>query len=255
VAEELELPKGSFSVMECDLDSLAATASFADAVLKSGRRIDVLCCNAALYLPNQPKPSFTKDGYETSFGVNHLAHHLLVRKLLPALAKTKGSRCVIVGSITGNSNTVGGGAVLPLADLGGLKGLMGPSKGKQVPMLDAKEYNGAKAYKDAKLCNMMTVLELHRRYHVETGVSFTSMYPGCIAETALFRQKRGWFRWFFPIFMKYVTGGYVSEAEAGERLAETIGAPATAKSGVYWSWNGGARTVGWYDFKAKGVVG
>ena len=62
-------------------------------------------------------------------------------------------------------------------------------------MLDGKEFNGAKAYKDAKLCNMMTVLELHRRYHVSTGVAFTSMYPGCIAETALFRQKRGWFRW------------------------------------------------------------
>jgi NAD(P)-dependent dehydrogenase (short-subunit alcohol dehydrogenase family) len=62
-------------------------------------------------------------------------------------------------------------------------------------MLDGKEFNGAKAYKDAKLCNMMTVLELHRRYHGSTGVAFTSMYPGCIAETALFRQKRGWFRW------------------------------------------------------------
>ena len=62
-------------------------------------------------------------------------------------------------------------------------------------MLDGKEFNGAKAYKDAKLCNMMTVLELHRRYNASTGVAFTSMYPGCIAETALFRQKRGWFRW------------------------------------------------------------
>ena len=62
-------------------------------------------------------------------------------------------------------------------------------------MLDGKVFNGAKAYKDAKLCNMMTVLELHRRFNPSTGVAFTSMYPGCIAETALFRQKRGWFRW------------------------------------------------------------
>ena len=255
IAEEMELPKGSYSVMELELNSLEATNAFADAVLKCGRRIDVLCCNAALYLPNQQTATFTKDGYETSFGVNHLAHHLLVRRLLPALAKTKGARCIIVGSITGNSNTVGGGAVLPLADLSTLEGLSGPTAGKRVPMLDGKVFNGAKAYKDAKLCNMMTVLELHRRYHVDTGVSFTSMYPGCIAETALFRQKRGWFRWLFPIFMKYVTGGYVSESEAGQRLADTIADPATAKSGVYWSWNGGARTVGWYDFKAKGVVG
>ncbi len=66
---------------------------------------------------------------------------------------------------------------------------------RPIAMLDGKEFNGAKAYKDAKLCNMMTVLELHRRYNASTGVSFTSMYPGCIAETALFRQKRGWFRW------------------------------------------------------------
>ena len=256
MAADLELPSSSYTVMDCNLQSLADTAAFADEVLKLGRRIDVLCCNAAVYLPNQQTPSWTKDGYEESFGVNHLAHHLLIRKLLPTLAKTKGARCIIVGSITGNSNTVGGGTVLPIADLGTLQAFDAPGGfRKPVSMLTMEPFNGAKAYKDAKLCNMMEVLELHRRFHVETGVTFTSMYPGCIAETALFRQKRGWFRWLFPIFMKYVTGGYVSETQAGERLADTISDPATAKSGVYWSWNGGARTVGWYDFRAKGVVG
>ena len=55
--------------------------------------------------------------------------------------------------------------------------------------------------------------------------------------------------------MKYVTGGYVSEEEAGDRLAECINSPDTLKSGVYWSWNGGARTVGVYDPTKKTVVG
>lgn len=41
---------------------------------------------------------------------------------------------------------------------------------------------------------MMTVSELHKRYHEKTGIVFSSMYPGCIAETALFREKRPWFR-------------------------------------------------------------
>ena len=41
-----------------------------------------------------------------------------------------------------------------------------------------------------------------------------------LAETNLFREKRQWFRELFPLFMKYVTGGYVSELEAGERLAQ-----------------------------------
>lgn len=104
---------------------------------------------------------------------------------------------------------------------------------------------------------MMTVSELHRRYHEDTGITFSSMYPGCIAETALFREKRPWFRKIFPLFMKYVTGGYVSEKEAGERLAQVIDDPNCSKSGVYWSWNGGAKTVGFWspDGKPRGAGG
>lgn len=250
VIEELELAKGSYTIMPVDLRSLKDVSKFCDKVKNMGRPLHALVCNAAVYLPNQPGPTWTEEGFEESFGVNHLAHHLMVRKLLPELQKTKG-RCIIVGSITGNTNTVGGGAVAPFANLGQLEGLK--QGGKYVPMLDAQDFNGAKAYKDAKLCNMMTVLELHRRFHTSTGVIFSSMYPGCIAETALFRQKRDWFRKLFPLFMKYVTGAYVSEAEAGERLAQVVTDDVCTESGVYWSWNGGARTTGWYDFK-KGVV-
>jgi protochlorophyllide reductase len=53
----------------------------------------------------------------------------------------------------------------------------------KVTMIDGKNFNGAKAYKDAKLCNMMTAFELHERYHESTGIVFSTMYPGCIAET------------------------------------------------------------------------
>ena len=45
--------------------------------------------------------------------------------------------------------------------------------------------------------------------------------------------------------MKYVTGGYVSEEEAGGRLAQVVNDPRCGqKSGVYWSWNGNAQQVG-----------
>lgn len=104
---------------------------------------------------------------------------------------------------------------------------------------------------------MMTVAELNRRYHKDTGIVFSSMYPGCIAETALFREKRSWFRKLFPLFMKYVTGGYVGEEEAGQRLAQVISDPRCSKSGVYWSWNGGAQSVGRWspDGKPRGAGG
>ena len=48
------------------------------------------------------------------------------------------------------------------------------------------------------------------------------MYPGCIADTNLFREKRSWFRFFFfPNLMKAI-GSYVTEKEAGQRLAQVI---------------------------------
>ncbi len=109
------------------------------------------------------------------------------------MQKAKEARVCIVGSITGNTNTVGGGLVYPRADLGNLSGLESGGT-KPVAMADGKPFFGAKAYKDSKVCNMMTVSELHNRYHEKTGIIFSSMYPGCIAETALFREKRTWFR-------------------------------------------------------------
>jgi hypothetical protein len=52
---------------------------------------------------------------------------------------------VIVGSITGNTNTLAGN-VPPKADLGDLAGLEGGAT-----MIDGKEFDGAKAYKDSKV--------------------------------------------------------------------------------------------------------
>lgn len=66
------------------------------------------------------------------------------------MAKAKGARVCIVGSITGNTNTVGGGLVYPQANLGDLSGFV---KGgtKPISMADGKPFFGAKAYKDSKV--------------------------------------------------------------------------------------------------------
>jgi protochlorophyllide reductase len=58
---------------------------------------------------------------------------------------------VIVGSITGNTNTMAGN-VPPKADLGDLSGLASGAT-----MIDGKEFDGAKAYKDSKVCNVSMV--------------------------------------------------------------------------------------------------
>jgi len=258
VAQESGMVEGSYVVMKLELANLQSVRDFVFNLkaFKSNRPLDNLICNAAVYRPTDPEPAWTDDGFEQSMGINHFGHFLLVNLMVDDMAKGKDSRLCIVGSITGNTNTVGGGLVYPQADLGSLSGFAEGAK-NPIAMADGKPFFGAKAYKDAKVCNMMTVSELHRRYHDSTGISFSSMYPGCIADTPLFREKRPWFRKVFPWFMKYVTGGYVGMEEAGVRLAQVVDAPECAKSDVYWSWNGGAQQVARWseDGKPRGAGG
>ena len=243
-ASKAGIKSTDYRAVELQMASLQSVKDFVLDLKKAlgTRGLDRLVCNAAVYLPTDPKPRFTDDGYEMSLGVNHLGHFLLLQLLLPNLQRAKEARVCIVGSVTGNRNTVAGSLVKPIADVGELDGLRaGPG---QVMVDGAVKFDGAKAYKDAKALNMMTVLEAHRRLHTSTGITFNSMYPGCIANSDLFREKRGWFRYFFfPTLMKAI-GSYVSQKEAGERLAQVIEADETKKSGVYWSWNGNAQYMG-----------
>ena len=45
-------------------------------------------------------------------------------------------------------------------------------------MMDGYSFNGAKGYKDSKLALMMLSNMLHDKYHRQTGIAFSSIYPG-----------------------------------------------------------------------------
>ncbi|KAG0579470.1 hypothetical protein M758_4G100200 [Ceratodon purpureus] len=239
-AKSVGMPKDGYTVMHCDLSSLNSVRQFVENFRRSGRALDVLVCNAAVYLPTAKEPRYTADGFELSVGTNHLGHFLLANLLLEDIQHKQNDnerRVIIVGSITGNTNTVAGN-VPPKANLGDLRGLAGGLDGvRSSVMIDGGDFDGAKAYKDSKVCNMLTMQEMHRRYHEKTGIVFASLYPGCIATTGLFREHYQLFRTLFPPFQKYITKGYVSEEESGKRLAQVVSDPSLNKSGVYWSWN------------------
>jgi protochlorophyllide reductase len=50
-AQRVGMPKGSYSIMHLDLAVMESVRAFADNFLASGRRLDALVCNAAVYLP------------------------------------------------------------------------------------------------------------------------------------------------------------------------------------------------------------
>ena len=73
--------------MHLDLASLDSVRTFVDNFRAAKRPLDVLVCNAAIYLPTAKEPSFTADGFEMSVGTNHLGHFLLASLLLEDLKK------------------------------------------------------------------------------------------------------------------------------------------------------------------------
>jgi len=242
VAHALAIPAERHALLAIDLGSQASVRRFVTAFRALGRPLNALVNNAAVYLPRLTAPQRSPEGYEISVATNHLGHFLLSRLLLADLQAGGGAqsgqpaRLVTLGTVTANSEEFGGKVPIPApADLGDLQGLEAGFR-DPVAMIDGKPFKPGKAYKDSKLCNMIVSRELHRRHHADTGIVFSTLYPGCVADTALFRHAPAAFRRIFPWFQKNITKGYVSQALAGDRVAQVVADDGFAQSGVHWSW-------------------
>ncbi|KAN0065082.1 short-chain alcohol dehydrogenase [Thecaphora frezii] len=73
---------GEMVLVQCDLSDLDSVKRAADDFLAREQRLDLLFGNAGLVLEGK-----TQQGYELMLGTNTLAHHALVRLLLPALRR------------------------------------------------------------------------------------------------------------------------------------------------------------------------
>ncbi|MBD2493401.1 protochlorophyllide reductase [Nostoc sp. FACHB-280] len=235
-AQEVGIPKDSYTLLHIDLGSLDSVRQFVNNFRASGKYLDAVVANAAIYMPLIKEPLRSPEGYELTMTTNHLGHFLLCKLLLEDMKKSPAAdkRMVILGTVTHNPDELGG-KIPPRPDLGDLEGFAAGFK-TPISMIDGKKFEPVKAYKDSKVCNVLTMRELHRRYHESTGITFTSLYPGCVAETPLFRNHYPLFQKLFPLFQKYITGGYVSQDTAGERVAAVVIEPEYKQSGAYWSW-------------------
>ncbi len=245
VAQELSFPADSYTIIKLDLGHLDSVRRFVSQFRDLGRPLNALVCNAAVYFPLLKEPLWSTDGYELCVATNHLGHFLLCNLLLEDLKQcpAQDKRLIILGTVTANSKELGGKIPIPAPpDLGNFEGFEAGFKAP-ITMINGKEFKSGKAYKDSKLCNMLTTRELNRRFHADTGIVFNSLYPGCVADTPLFRNHYSLFRTIFPWFQKNITGGYVSQALAGERVAQVVADPEFKDSGVHWSW-GNRQKVG-----------
>jgi NAD(P)-dependent dehydrogenase (short-subunit alcohol dehydrogenase family) len=181
------------SALPLDLASLASVRAFAQAVTDQlgSTRIDILVLNAGTQFFGIDQR--TRDGFETTFAVNHLAHYLLLRLLLPKLAD--GATVVITTSNTHDPKH------MPLAP----KSLNPEALAHSTS--GGRFGSGFRAYASSKLCNLLTARALAASAGAKSlGLNVIAYNPGLTLGTSLFRAWPFWARslmnvvgWIRPI--------------------------------------------------------
>ena len=90
-------PNASVESIPLDLASFAAVRQCAAAFQAKGYPLHVLINNAGGSIPGK-QARFTADGFELTFGTNHLGHFLLTNLLLDDLKRSAPARVITVSS-------------------------------------------------------------------------------------------------------------------------------------------------------------
>jgi NAD(P)-dependent dehydrogenase (short-subunit alcohol dehydrogenase family) len=182
-----------------------------------------LVCNAGVQ--EVSGLTYTEDGFETTFGVNHLGHFLLVNRLLDVLSS--GGRIVFVSSGTHDPAM----AASPMGHLTGVEPPnFGPARDLAYPEAsdaDERPAAGMARYATSKLANLMTACELDRRLPDDADVTVNAFDPGLMPGTGLARDhgavERFLWRWFLPLFR--LLPHVKSPSTSGADLAWLVTAP------------------------------
>jgi NAD(P)-dependent dehydrogenase (short-subunit alcohol dehydrogenase family) len=150
--------QGSIDVLKLELDSLQSVRDCAAAFLSKTGQLNILICNAGVMATPEGR---TKDGFETQFGTNHVAHFLLFQLLKPALLTS--------------STPLFNSRVVTLTSAGHQFG------GVHLDDLDFKKsgYNEWLAYGQSKTANIYMATEIERRFGSQ-GLHATAVHPGGI---------------------------------------------------------------------------
>lgn len=165
---------GEAELFSLDLADLQSVRACADAVLARGLPLHLLINNAGL----AGHRGLTTQGFELTFGTNHLGHFLLTMLLLPRLRESGLARIVNVSS-------------------------RAHYKAKSIPFSDLHKptatVTGLDEYAVSKLCNVLFTAELARG-RAGAGVRSYALHPGVIASDVWRRVPWG-LRSFMKLFM------------------------------------------------------
>ncbi len=196
------------------LDSVRAFAADVEERLGDDR-IDALVLNAGVSLHSAD--TRTVDGFETTFAVNHLAHYLLLRLLMPRLAPG-----AVVTLTTSATHDPAAKTILPVPRHADAQLLAHPD---QDPDRDADpRKGGGRAYTSSKLCNILTARALAATAEAqEHGWRVVAYDPGPTPGTGLLRETPAPVRAFWALLgtpLRVLVPRFNSREAAGGNLAD-----------------------------------
>ena len=226
---------GRVELRPLDLAALASVRDFTDLLVASAADrppLRALICNAGVQIVGAPERS--ADGFELTYAVNHLAHYLLVRRLLPHL--TAPARIVMLGSGTHDPAQKTG--IAPPRYRGG-RALAEPDA--ESLAADGPLRTGHRAYSTSKLCNIMFTYGLAERLRADGSDATSNAYdPGLVPGTGLARQYGAAARFLFtrvaPALVPVMKPFFHAQTldDAGRNLARMVTEPSLAGvSGTY----------------------
>lgn len=172
-------PGARVEAIPLDLASFAAVRQCAADFLAKGLPLHLLINNAGGAFHGK-QPQFTVDGFEMTFGTNHLGHFLLTHLLRDVLVQSAPARVITVSSQLHIPGYTGGHP--PDFDYDNLRG--------------EKYYNANIFYRNAKLANMWFTYELQRRL-AGTGVTSNAVCPGFVPQAIANRRTAPLERFFY----------------------------------------------------------
>lgn len=210
-------PSARVDYIEEDMKSLESVAKATKKFLALETRLDVLMCNAGIMCA---PPEVTRDGYEVQFQVNHLAHALMIKLLLPLLQSTAAQPGADVRIINMASN---GHQLAPWSGIS-----FDTLQTDQSWLGISKFLPPWVRYGQSKLCNLLYPEQLAKRYPEITSVS---LHPGVII-TDLFTNVD--FLTALPVRMLYL--GRNNTVDEGIRnQLWSVSAPKSAlRNGEYY---------------------
>lgn len=207
-----------------DLGSLDSVRHFASevAALTGGAPLHALICNAGIQVLGR---STTAEGFETTFGVNHIGTVALIEEVLRITGAP--SRLVLVASgVHDPDQRTGMPAPLELASV---RELAYPAPSTD----ESAARDGRRRYATSKLANVRTAIELSRRLAGTTVVS--AFDPGLMPGTGLARDAGRVQRalWVSVAKLMLVVPGVQTPRQSARQLARLITESPTVASGTY----------------------